>query len=631
MTQIGHGALITAVLISLLQMVVPMFLLRVHHELAWQFSRYSALSSCFLLLIALLSLMVAYVGSDFSITNVFLNSHSQSPLLYKITGVWGNHEGSMLLWVLLLSLYGGHFAMIGGKRLQSHASRSYVLVCMGMILLCLCGYVLLVSSPFETMSHIAAEGRDLNPILQDPALAIHPPILYMGYVGFALPFSLIFSGLMTRSLQSDLLKLVHQYGLIAWCFLTLGIALGSFWAYYELGWGGWWSWDPVENASLMPWLLGTALLHSVSVAINQKSLLRWVALLSILTFTASMAGTFLVRSGVLSSVHSFASDPERGVFMLLAMLIITGVALFLYGLRSHALMSQAVQDLMSRGGAIIINNLLLGILALTIFLGTVYPLFLEVFYQKSVSVGAPYFKQTVVPITIPLLILMGGSVFLKWRQKKWAEIYRKLRYILSLTLLTAIGLAYFLQVSEFFSGLYIVLALWIFYAHVAQFCQKGNVSVKNIVMIVVHIGFSVSLMGMGLDSLMAREGIVAVKPGQKIQFSDFTFHFQGVTAHKAPTYNAHRAHLVVYKESQKKADLMPEKRFYQAHQTLTTETSLYFDGVSIVYSALGSVGEDGSWSLRLYHHPYVVLIWIGALIMVLGGMLGTVTFRRKRY
>jgi len=570
-------------------------------------------------IISFFLLMFLHVVSDFSVLNVFQNSHTTKPLLYKISGVWGNHEGSMLLWILVLTifnyfiykLYNNNNSILILKTLEIQA-----FITIGFIL-----FTILTSNPFETMSPIQNEGLGFNPILQDPALAIHPPLLYIGYVGFSAAFSI---GVATLNLENNNNIPWHRYMkpfvIAAWTFLTIGIAFGSIWAYYELGWGGWWFWDPVENASFMPWLLGTALLHSLLVVEKKKSLQSWVILLSILAFLLSVLGTFLVRSGILTSVHTFALDPSRGIYILIFTAILGSYSLILFGLKSKKYFNTNYFSFFSKEGSILINNILMVIVCSTVFLGTIYPLLIEAFTNNKISVGTPYYNSTIVPIMIPAILIMGIGPILSWGK---VDIFRTLKKIFPNILLTGvITLLVFLYYQSYsFIGIVgIILAFWIIFNNMTLlFRKKENLSSG---MLIAHLGIGLLILGITGSSVWQIEKIIRMKVNNEIKIEKYNIAFKEINQIKGPNYIALQGSFFVYDEKKKIiAKLKPENRYYPVTNNFTTETSIHTNLLGDLYIVLGEGNIDEGWVVRIYYNPLVAWIWIGALTIFLGGIV----------
>ena len=571
--------------------------------------------------------MYLHIVSDFTVLNVFQNSHTTKPLLYKISGVWGNHEGSMLLWILVLTLFNYFiFKLLNTKNsffiLKTLETQAFVTI--GFIL-----FTVLTSNPFERMIPAQTNGLGFNPILQDPALAIHPPLLYIGYVGFSAAFSM---SVATLSLSNNEKIFWYSYMkpfvVAAWTFLTIGIALGSVWAYYELGWGGWWFWDPVENASFMPWLLGTALLHSLIIVEKRKSLQTWVLLLSILTFLLSVMGTFLVRSGILTSVHTFALDPSRGIYILTFTALLGGYSLILFGKRSKKYFDNNYFNFFSKEGSILVNNVLMVVVCATVFLGTIYPLLVETFTNNKISVGEPYYNSTVIPIIIPAILVMGVGPILEWGREDKLKIFKK---IFPSILFTAAMTIFVFIVYKSYSLIGIagiILAFWIISNNLLILFKKNkNYSIG---MIIAHLGVGLLILGITGSSVWQKEKIVRMKIDEKIKIEKYNIVFEKIDEIKGPNYVALQGSFLVF-DSKKNiiAKLKPENRFYPITNNFTTEASIHTNLFRDLYIVIGEGNLRDGWIVRIYYNPLVIWIWIGALVIFLGGIISTNINLRK--
>ena len=569
-------------------------------------------------LISFFLLMYLHIVSDFTVLNVFQNSHTTKPLLYKISGVWGNHEGSMLLWILVLTLFNYFiFKLLNTKNsffiLKTLETQAFVTI--GFIL-----FTVLTSNPFERMIPTQTNGLGFNPILQDPALAIHPPLLYIGYVGFSAAFSM---SVATLSLSNNEKIFWYSYMkpfvVAAWTFLTIGIALGSVWAYYELGWGGWWFWDPVENASFMPWLLGTALLHSLIIVEKRKSLQTWVLLLSILAFLLSVVGTFLVRSGILTSVHTFALDPSRGIYILTFTALLGGYSLILFGKRSKKYFDNNYFNFFSKEGSILVNNVLMVVVCATVFLGTIYPLLVETFTNNKISVGEPYYNSTVIPIIIPAILVMGVGPILEWGREDKLKIFKK---IFPSILFTAAMTIFVFIVYKSYSLIGIagiILAFWIISNNLLILFKKNkNYSIG---MIIAHLGVGLLILGITGSSVWQKEKIVRMKIDEKIKIEKYNIVFEKIDEIKGPNYVALQGSFLVF-DSKKNiiAKLKPENRFYPITNNFTTEASIHTNLFRDLYIVIGEGNLRDGWIVRIYYNPLVIWIWIGALVIFLGGI-----------
>ncbi len=630
----GHFALILALAIALVQTAVPFWGARVGDERLMQMAIPAAFSQFLLVLCAFLALMWSYIVSDFSVTSVYENSHSAKPLIYKISGTWGNHEGSMVLWVLILALFGALVAAFG--RNLPMRLRANVLSVQGAISLAFLIFIVATSNPFIRLDPAPFEGKGLNPILQDPALAFHPPFLYAGYVGFSMAFSFAVAALIEGRIDAAWARWVRPWTLAAWSFLTVGIAMGSWWAYYELGWGGWWFWDPVENASFMPWLAGTALLHSAIVMEKRDSLKVWTVLLAILTFALSLIGTFLVRSGVLTSVHAFAVDPERGIFILAIMAIFTGGSLTLYAWRAPALRAGGVFAPISREGSLILNNLLLTSACGVVFIGTLYPLALEAITGEKISVGAPYFNATFLPLMMPLLLAMPFGPMLAWKRGDLAAASQRLVVAAALALLAGIAVFASLERGPWLAPIGFALGIWLMggaLSEIASRCRLFEAPLRETLSRLVnlprasfgaalaHLGVGVVVLGIVGATAWQVERIAAMKPGEQIEINGYMLAFKGVAPTRGPNFEEMTGTFELASGDRLVTTLLPAKRVYSAPRTQTSEAAILATWLGNVYVVIGDELGGGAYSVRAYFHPLVRFIWLGALIMAFGGGL----------
>ena len=640
--EIGHYALVLALGLALIQAVIPIAGARLRDDTLMGVAGPTALAQLVFVALAFAALAACYVISDFSVVNVFENSHSAKPLLYKITGVWGNHEGSMLLWVLILALFGALVALFGGN--LPAPLKANVLGVQAWIAAAFYLFILATSNPFLRLAEPPLEGRDLNPILQDIGLAVHPPLLYLGYVGFSIAFSFAIAALIEGRIDAAWARWVRPWTLAAWMFLTLGVAMGSYWAYYELGWGGWWFWDPVENASLMPWLAGTALLHSAVVMEKRNALKIWTILLAILAFSLSLIGTFLVRSGVLTSVHTFASDPSRGVFILMILVLFIGGGLALYAWRAPALKQGGLFAPISREGTLVFNNLFLTTACATIFVGTLYPLALEAFTGDKISVGAPFFNLTFGPLFIPLLLVMPFGPLMAWKRGDILGVAQRL-YAAAGVAVIGVAVTFALTYGgPVLAPFGIGLALFVMMGALTDIFERSGLmrvpfatAIRRAVGMprsawgtaFAHFGLGVTLLGIVCESNWGAERIVAVKPNETVSLRSYDLTFDGMTTRQGPNYRELTAKFTVRQGKDVVGVMEPSKRSFAARQTSTTEAALLTRGFSQLYLSLGDANADGSIALRLYHKPLVLLIWLGAVVMMLGGAL-SLSDRRLR-
>ena len=640
--EIGHYAVAFAFIFSLAQGAIPLWGAHKNNPLLMNFAVPAARFQFIFILLAFVCLIVSFVESDFSVALVAQNSHTLKPLIYKISGVWGNHEGSMLLWILILALFGllvGEF----GKNLPS-SLRARVLSVQGLIGAGFIAFLLFTSNPFLRLDPSPLQGSGLNPLLQDPGLAFHPPFLYLGYVGFSMAFSFAIAALIEGRVDPAWARWVRPWTLVAWTSLTIGIALGSWWAYYELGWGGWWFWDPVENASFLPWLLGTALLHSALVLEKRDTLKSWTILLSILAFGASLLGTFLVRSGVLTSVHTFATDPERGVFILLLFVIVLGGGLLLYSIRAQSLKVGGLFAPISREGALVLNNLFLATSFAVVLLGTLYPLLLDAFDAGKVSVGAPFFNATFVPLMIPLLIACPIGAKMAWKRGDLSGALSRLRAAF-VSSLVVIVIALFLDDNRsILAGCALGLAAWLMIGTTLDFLEKIGFPKRSAGEIyrrfvhlprsawgaaTAHFALGVMVAGITVSSVWQIERIQIMRPGDKVEIADYTVLFDGAGQVDGPNYSALQGSFSVFKGKDKVTVLLPEKRSYPAENSTTTEAAIHTNIYSDLYIVLGDADGKGGWATRIYYNTLVPWIWVGAILMAVGGAL-SLTDRRLR-
>jgi cytochrome c-type biogenesis protein CcmF len=640
--ELGHFALILALGVALLQAVVPLYGAARHDAALIAWARPAALAQFLFVAAAFFALMHAYAVSDFSLANVAANSSSLKPLLYKLTGVWSNHEGSMLLWVFILALFGAAVALF--SRNLPPALRARVLAVQAMIGVGFLLFILFTSNPFLRLSPAPADGAGLNPILQDRGLAFHPPCLYLGYVGFSIAFCFAIAALIEGRVDPAWARWVRPWTLAAWCALTTGIAMGSWWSYYTLGWGGWWYWDPVENASFMPWLVGTALLHSAIVVEKREALKTWTILLAILTFSLSLIGTFLVRSGVLTSVHAFASDPRRGVFILLLLGVYTGGALLLFAWRAPQLKGGGLFAPISREGGLLLNNLLLTTAAATVFLGTLYPLFLDVVAHQRVSVGPPYYTMTFVAIMVPLLVAMAVGPMLPWKRADLGAALARLKLALAITLGAALITLFAAGIDSLGAACGLALAAWLFAATLSELAERVRLFAEPTAsawrrtrrlpraawgMTLAHSGMAVTIAGIAGSTAWSQQQVVDAKPGQEFAIAGYQVAFDGVNDVRGPDYTATRADIRLLRDGRQIAAMHPEKRFYAVEDGSQTDVAIRTNLLSDVYVVIGDKDTGGGYVLRLYCNPLVPWIWLGAAAMALGGLV-SLSDRRHR-
>lgn len=642
--EIGQFALVLAFLVGIIQSIFPLIGAQRGDARLVAVGVPAAQAQFVFILTSFLCLIYLYAISDFSVENVFQNSHSTKPFIYKLTGAWANHEGSMVLWVLILSVFG--LSVASAKSKMPAALQARVLAVQGMIGVAFLAFILFTSNPFLRIFPVPVDGQGLNPLLQDPGLVLHPPFLYLGYVGFSVTFSFAVAALIEGKVDAVWAHFVRPWALIAWCFLTVGIALGSWWAYYELGWGGWWFWDPVENASFMPWLVGTALLHSAIVAEKRDALKTWTVLLAILTFSLSLVGTFLVRSGILTSVHAFAVDAERGVFILALLVLAIGGSLTLFAIRAPSLKPTGVFAPVSREGSLVVNNLLMISACATVFLGTFYPLFVEATSGEKISVGPPFFNTTIVPLFVPALILMVLGPVLAWKRGDPSILLRRLKFAFAATgVLALFVLAVRWPVAA--TGLMgAVLAGWIIFGSLAELghrlklfqiplshslTRSRNLGGNAWGTLISHMGVGVVVAGITGVSVWKEEVVDLVRPGEVVSMNSFNVTLESVEDIQGPNYASTQATFAFRSigESEVYRRLVSEKRFYNVRQMETTEAGIGSSIFGDVYATIGEPNDRGEWTVRLYYNPLVPWMWVGSAIMVFGGMI-SLSDRRLR-
>ncbi|CAM3121297.1 heme lyase CcmF/NrfE family subunit [Paracoccus nototheniae] len=634
--ELGHFALILAFMVSIYQMTVPM----VGAHKGWHgwmdSARPAALSQLVLMAMSFGALTIAFVTSDFSLRLVYENSHTAKPMIYKISGVWGNHEGSMLLWVLILALFGAAAALFGTNLPPSLRAR--VLGVQASVSAAFYAFIIFTSNPFWRMGNPPFDGRDLNPLLQDPGLAFHPPFLYLGYVGLSMSFSFAVAALIEGRVDAAWARWVRPWTLAAWVFLTIGIALGSWWAYYELGWGGFWFWDPVENASFMPWLLAAALLHSAIVVEKREALKSWTILLAIMAFGFSLIGTFIVRSGVITSVHSFANDPERGVFILMILAVFVGGALTLYAFRASAMTAKGVFSPVSREGALVLNNVLLAVAAFVVFIGTIWPLVAEMVWGRVLSVGPPFFNQAFTPFMIVLAIALPLGSILPWKR---ATLARSLRPLRAPLILTGAVMTLVFAVSTGHSALAVIgagLGSWLVFGALAElWLRTGNSGPSRLLRLpradwgkaVAHAGLGITFIAVALVQAWQSEDVRVAELNEPFRVGAYDLTLREVSRADGPNYLSQMAVIEASRDGRPVATLRPEKRVYPVQGMPTTEASIDYGFWRDLYVVLGDEQPGGGWAVRTYIKPFVNWIWGGSILMALGGLI-SLTDRRYR-
>ena len=635
-TELGHFALILAFLVAIVQTIVPL-VGAYRRDAGWMAVAEPAATAQFLLTAAAFGALTwAFVTSDFSLRLVVLNSHSAKPLIYKISGTWGNHEGSMLLWVLIVTLFGAMAAWFGGN--LPPTLRARVLGVQAAIAVAFFAFILFTSNPFLRMAVPPFDGQDLNPLLQDPGLAFHPPFLYLGYVGLSMAFSFAVAALIEGRVDAAWGRWVRPWTLAAWVFLTIGIALGSWWAYYELGWGGFWFWDPVENASLMPWLLAAALLHSAIVVEKRESLKSWTILLAILAFGFSLIGTFIVRSGLLTSVHAFASDPERGVFILMILAFFMGGALILFSIRAGVMEAKGVFGMVSRESALVANNVLLAVSCFVVFVGTMWPLVAEMFLDRKLSVGPPFFDMAFTPFMLALGLIMPIGALVPWKRGTLTRAVQPMRYALVLALALA-GLVWAVQTGRSLLGpVGVFLGAWLVMGSMIDlYTRTGNSGWRRLARLpradwgkaVAHGGMGLTMMGVAGLTAWQSEDIRVAQPGAPYDVGGYTLTLNDVREVEGPNYLSTMAFITVAKDGQVLSELTPEKRIYPVAQMPTTEAAIDQTLWRDVYVVIGDAQDAGGWAVRTYIKPFGMWIWIGCGLMALGGAI-SLTDRRFR-
>ena len=643
--ELGHFALILAALIALILGTLP--LLGAHqNRQAWvAVARPAAVAFALLVTFSFGCLMQAFVANDFSVLYVAQHSNSLLPLQYRISGVWGGHEGSLLLWMLMLSWWTISVALLSRQLPEAMVAR--VLGTLGLVAFGFLLFILITSNPFERLLPAAAEGRDLNPLLQDPGLVIHPPMLYMGYVGFSVAYAFAVAALLSGQLDAAWARWSRPWTMAAWCFLTLGIALGSWWAYYELGWGGWWFWDPVEIASFMPWLVGTALIHSLAVTEKRGSFKNWTVLLAISAFSLSLLGTFLVRSGVLTSVHAFATDPKRGIFILAFLVAVIGSSLTLFAWRAPKVGLGGRFGLISRESLLLTNNVMLVVASATVLLGTLYPLLIDALGVGKISVGPPYFNAVFVPVMAPVLFLMGIGPFARWKEASIPDIVRLVRWALVPAVIVAIALPLLYGSWQPLTALALLLAIWIVSTGMINFVERvqhtrGSQSFLTAAlnqprsflgMHLAHFGIAIFVIGVTMVGSFQEENDIKMAPGDTTHVAGYSFTFNGVRSIEGPNYVAAQGDFDLMRDGRLLRKMNPEKRNYHSSAMPMTEASIDAGFVRDVYVSLGEAIDrdrpDGEWAVRVYYKPFVDWIWGGCLLMALGGLLA-MTDRRYR-
>ena len=620
----GHAALWLAAVMALLQFTLGALGLTSRFKNFLPSTAPTAVVQSVLACISFICLIILFVRSDMSVLLVATNSHSDKPMMYKIAGTWGNHEGSMLLWVTILGIGGATVALF--ERALDIRTKVATLAAQGVIALGFYAFLLFSSNPFTRINPAPANGQGLNPLLQDPGLAFHPPTLYMGYVGMSVAFSFAIGALVTRDVGPAFARAMRPWILGAWIFLTIGITAGSYWAYYELGWGGWWFWDPVENASLMPWLAATALLHSVTVLATRDSLRAWTIMLSVVAFSMSMIGTFLVRSGILTSVHSFAVDPTRGGFILILLALYIGGAMALFALRIGTVREGNRFEAVSREGALVFNNLLLSTILVVVLVGTLYPLALEATTGTKLSVGAPYFNSVAGPMALILMVGMAVGPLLKWRYDKSKAVLERMAVPILLSALATLLIAIFVGPTAILPLVGLVVAAGVAAASVAPLWKRNlrRTPLFTWGMVIAHLGCAVSIAGMAADSAFTKEALVAMQIGQSQKVGPYTVTLKNISEIPGPNWSALDAEMVVQKGDSAPFIMHPQSRTFRDPPMETSESAIATAWNGQLYLVVGIPTDNTGYPIRMWWKPFVTLIWLGGILIALGGLLSLI-------
>ncbi|PTR06085.1 cytochrome c-type biogenesis protein CcmF [Nitrosospira sp. Nsp5] len=638
--ELGNFALILALLLALIQGTLPI-IGAARGIPSWIALARPVVQGQFVFIaIAFFCLAYSFVNNDFSVMNVAQNSNSKLPLEYRFAATWGSHEGSLLLWVFMLAAWSIAVSVFSRRLPDEMVAR--VLGVMGLVSVGFLLFMLFTSNPFDRLLPGAPEGSDLNPLLQDPGMVFHPPMLYMGYVGFSVAFAFAISALLSGQMDATWARWSRPWTTVAWLFLTIGIMLGSWWAYYELGWGGWWFWDPVENASFMPWLVGTALVHSLAVTEKRGSFKSWTVLLAICAFSLSLLGTFLVRSGVLTSVHAFATDPKRGIFILAFLVVVIGASLLLFAWRAPKIGLGGKFELLSRESLLLGNNLLMMVAAGSILLGTLYPLLMDALELGKISVGPPYFEAVFVPLMAPAVFLIGVGPLARWKQASLPELAVRLRWAFAVSLVTALLMPFVMGEWKPWVSFGLLLAFWVIASIVVSLLQRMQNSGKQGLfaklaaqsrsyygMHFAHLGIAVFIIGVTIVGGYETEKDVRMEIGDTVEVGGYTFRFNGSKKVPGPNYMSDMGNIDVLRNGEKVRTMEPEKRVYAASGMAMTEAAIDTGILRDLYVALGEPLENGAWVVRVYHKPFVDWIWFGCLLMAFGGALA-VTDRRYR-
>lgn len=629
--ELGSFAIILALCFALLQGIAPLVGFKKHNNTYFELSVVAARSQLIFVIFAMLCLIISFLNNDLTVLYVHDHSNNLLPLIYRIGAAWGGHEGSLLLWCLILSGWTVLFTIFVDKKLSSSFFSRMIMV-LGFVSAGFLTFLIATSNPFKRIfPDNLVSGNDLTPILQDPGLIFHPPMLYSGYVGFAIGFAFAIAALLEGKLDKTWAAALKPWIVLPWSFLSFGIVLGSWWAYRELGWGGWWFWDPVENASLLPWLAATALIHSLIVSEKRDAFKGWTILLAIITFALSLLGTFLVRSGVLVSVHAFASDPTRGIFLLGYMALIIGGAFFLYGLRINRFYRAPNFELFSRETLLLINSVFLISAVATIVIGTLYPIILDALNLEKISVGEPYFNTVFLPIMLPLLFLMGFAPHVQWGKQSFSTLWKKLRLNIFFSVLVAlIAPAIFGFDFHLLTAVGIFFAVWIIFATLQYALQLQNkFALKHWAMIIAHLGIAILALGITLNKTYSEERQVKMSPGETVALAGYEFTFKQINKTTGPNYQSLAATFAINKNNQNTRVLTAEQRFYSNDQMLS-KSGISFNVWRDLYIALGNSLPDGGWSVRIYYKPFVRWIWFGGFMLLIGGALSILSSWKKR-
>ncbi len=638
--EFGHLLLIFSLFLSFCALIsFGLNIVNYNEKYLYTLRKISNLNFIFVL-ISFVILEYGFINSEFSLSLIANNSHTAKPMIYKVSGLWGNHEGSMLLWILILTFFTFLFSI--SKKIPKNIFFSNILGIQNIIIFSFLLFILFLSNPFERSINPPLEGLGLNPLLQDPGLAFHPPMLYLGYVGLSLSFSFAVASLITKNLQKNWVILLRPWTLFSWCFLSLGIALGSWWAYYELGWGGWWFWDPVENASLMPWLIATALIHSINVAEKKQSFMNWTILLAILGFSFSLLGTFIVRSGLLTSVHAFASDPYKGIFILIILALSTGIPLLIFGFKNSK--NDIKFFLLSRETALLLNNLFLVIATITILIGTLYPLILEVVNNSKISIGPAYYNRTFAPILIPFILLMASAPFLSWGKSAKKILLKKLSILFGLTFIGGI-IFYSFTPSSILAiicgtlsiSLFISIMMECFYKlkpskryFLNIFKRVNSLPTNFLGMIIAHLGVAVFLAGVTGEQFFKIELEKNLNLNDTFKLGQYKILFSKISDLNGPNYLSKSAEFNIYLENKLIKKISSEKRFYPVERNQTTEAGIFNSFLGDIYIVLGKGDEKIGWIIKAYLNPLVSWIWYGVSMMAMGGFISIIQINRKK-